>query len=361
VRNLLSGQPYLPTTFQERGAAVPFTTPVLGGTRVRAGRKTRVELTFRNPADGRGVYVTPWTDIALRCRPTLHDRVLITKIAALPSLTPTTIRQAARTTAEEGLAGEPAMEAARAATAKDKEIRAIASHRLLVALIHQVNAVPDLQHASLEAGTDDLDTQARLTNDWLASHLGQPRTWAATALEAIADIMSGSGELDRIPRQIAMLRQTRDEIAGWGREQWRVDWISCADMISSAAEFTLTLAASALAKERLATENMIGLLRTWAIDPDVVIRFAARPEWLLDGWEQICLIWNFARDDAGKCAALVEIIEQVPIMPKAVSEWAGNTSDLVVHRPISLNVDSRNGASVHDLIARNEQFRALAP
>ena len=61
---------------------------------------------------------------------------------------------------------------------------------------------------------------------------------------------------------------------------------------------------------------MIGLLRTWATDPDSVIRIAARPDWLLDGWEQICLIWNYARDDATRSAALVEILEHVPILPR---------------------------------------------
>ena len=94
--------------------AVPFTTPVLGGTRVRAALKPRLELIARNPADGRGVYVTPWTDSALLYRPTLHDRVLITRIAALGSITPTTILHAARATAAEGLAGEPAMAASSA-------------------------------------------------------------------------------------------------------------------------------------------------------------------------------------------------------------------------------------------------------
>jgi len=131
-------------------------------------------------------------------------------------------------------------------------------------------------------------------------------------------------------------------------------------MVCAAAELALSMATKALAEVRHATADMVGLLRSWSTRPAAVTRLAERPEWLLDGWEQICLIWNYAQDDAARYAALVEVVEYVPIMPKEVSDWSGDTSDLVLRRPGILESEWRNGATMYDLIARNEHLRAIA-
>lgn len=336
---------------------MPFTTPVLGGTRVRAARKTRLELISRNPVDA-GVYVTPWTGAPMLCRPTLHDRVLITKIATLNSLSPGAIRLAARAVAVEGLAGEQATEASRGAAAADKALMDATRHRLQVALIRQARVTPDAASAVLDPGTEVLKNLARLTNQKLATYLRQLPAWPASALDAIAEIMAPLMDTGRIPRLIRMLGQVREQITEWSVTQWRT--ASCAQMICSAAELGLKMAEAALAKAWLATERMVALLQIWVTAPAAIVRLATQPEWLLDGWEQACHIWNHARDDAGQYAALIELIEHVPIMPREVSEWGGNTVDLVPHRPATLEAEWRNGATAYDLIARNEQFRALA-
>ena len=109
---------------------------------------------------------------------------------------------------------------------------------------------------------------------------------------------------------------------------------------------------------------MLALLRAWAADPDAIVRLVGRPEWLLDGWEHICLIWNHAADDAARRAALAEIVEHVPVLPREVNEWCQTMpkaeSTARFRRLVHLNEDWRTGATVFDLIARNEQFRAAA-
>ena len=356
---------YNALTFQERGVAVPFTTPLLGGTRARESNKHRLDLIVRNPAGGAGVYVMPWTGITALCRPTLHDKVLNARLAALDRLTPATIRQAARAIAAEGLAGEHAMAAARTATDTDKSDRVITNHHLLAALVRQVNIVP----GATDPNAPDLDARARQTVAWLAPHLGQPIIWAVGALDSLADIMAGigvvsGGDAGRIPRLIGLLRRTRDEIGAWSETQRNEERVSCADRICAMAETTLSLAAAALLKARVITEDMVGVLRTWARDPDAVTRLTARPEWLLDGWEQVCLIWNYAEGDAERCAALIEIVENLPVQPREASMRDQNAHDLdnlfLMRRPIALNEDWRTGAAVFDLIARNERFRARA-
>jgi hypothetical protein len=307
----------------------------------------------------------PWSGIMSLCRPTLHDKVLSGRIGGLARVTPVSIRRISRAIAVEGLAGEQAMQAAQTATETDKSDRRITSHQLLAALVRQVNAVMRQSSDVALVETDDLDARARLTIAWLAPHLRQSPTWAVTALDALTDIMAGlgvGGDAGRVPRLISMLRQVRACIADWAPTQRSTERTSCAEAVCSMADITLSLAETALADARAVTEDMIGLLRNWSTDPESVTRLVTRPEWLLDGWEQICLIWNYAPDDGTKTAALAEILEQVPILPVEVSEWGGDSPDLnnvlLKQKPISLNEDWRTGAIVFDLIARNEQLRA---
>jgi hypothetical protein len=366
VNTLSTTQPHHPTTFQERGVMVPFTTPLLAGARARLAGRPGVELILHNPAGGRGVYVMPWSGITALCRPTLHDKVLNGRIGALRDVTPATIRHAARLTAAEGLAGEQAMEAAELAIATEKSDRLATHGELLLILLRQVNREP---HVSSAAAPPDLDKSARQAIAWLAPHLGMPASRMVEALDAISDVMAGvgmasGGEAGRIPRLVRMLRQTRDDIGEWAPRQPGENLQSGARTVSVAADLMLSRAATLLGKSRAMAVDMIGLSRLWNTDPEAVIRLAARPEWLLDGWEQICLIWRYARDDAGRRAALAEIADHVPVMPRQLSEWSGCSLDLndpsLAQRPLQLNRDWRTGAAVFDLIARNEQFRAVA-
>ena len=95
------------------------------------------------------------------------------------------------------------------------------------------------------------------------------------------------------------------------------------------------------------------------------MQIATRPDWLLDGWEQICLVWRYASDDDSRRAALIEIAGLVPVLPREVAEWSREASDLDaslrLRRMIPLNEDWRTGMPLTQaLIARNEYFRAIA-
>jgi hypothetical protein len=361
--NLPAIQSYDPTTFLERGVALPFTTPFLGGTRARPGEKRGCELVVPSPSGGRGVYIMPWPSIASLCRPTVHDRVLNGRIATLDNLTPATIRRIAREIAAEGLAGEAAMEAARIAIDKDKDSKLLANYRLLMALIEQFNVVP-----ASSSPMPDLEQRAKLTIAWVAPRVGQSTTWVAAALEALSDVLENIGvastaALGRNSRLTAELRQAMTDIAEWGKTQLE-EQASVARMICQVMDFTLTLADALLGKVRALTQDMLVLLKTWAADPEMVIRSVNRPEWLLDGWEPICLIWNYAWDDAGRRAALAEIAGLIPILPREVKEWCGNIPQVDgsshTRRVGHMNEDWRTGAAAFDLIARNEHFRAVA-
>jgi hypothetical protein len=369
MKPLPTASPYHPTTFLERGVALPFTTPLLGGARARLSRNLGLELIVRNPAGGRGVYVMPWTAVAALWRPTLYDKVVSSRIAFLETVTPTTVRAIARATAAEGLAGEHAMQSAQAAAKTDESDRRVVVNHLLSSLVRQVNVSANASSTVPGPDSPDLDARARQTIAWLAPRLGQSAGWGIKALDALAVSMTGvgvssAGEVGRIPGLIKLLGAMREEITEWAGTQRDGDRVLFAHTVCSVSDFTQRLAAAMVAQTRLLTDDMIALLRRWATDPASVIRIAERSEWLLDGWEQICLIWNYAKDSAARRVALAEIADYIPAMPRELNEWGSgriNMDDVFSeHGHITLNEDWRTGATVFDLIARNEQLRAAA-
>jgi hypothetical protein len=360
----------LPSTFVERGVAVPFTTPRLGGTRARRAENRRLELSVPNLSGGRGVYIIPWSGLAELCRPTLHDKVFSQRISGIINLTPTAVRQVARQIATEGLAGDEAMEAARAASDTDKGDRVIANHRLMVTLVEQV--VDWFSPPALtcdEAQVMEPAERARLAVDCISPRLGQTTTWTGNALEELADAMAATGvgsvgATGRTPRLINLLRDVRASVSDWSGTQRQENMKAYARMLCTVADLTLTLTQTVVAEAQALPDNMIELLRSWAADRDAVIGRVQRPDWLLDGWEQICLIWNAARDDAERYAALAEIAARVPILPKEANEWCSTSYEIdnlaQLRRVTGQTDDWSPGSMEFNLIARNEHFRAMS-
>lgn len=362
-------RPYHPTTFLERGVAMPFTTPLLAGTRARPNDNQDLELVIPNPSGGRGVYVMAWGGITEICRPTLHDRQLHERIAGLRSVTPGTIRRIGREVAAEGLAGEEAMEAARTAGDSDRQDRLVANYSLLMALVEQVGVVDAVIASSDATGEGDLERRSRLAVARIAPQLGRPVHWVASALEELANVLSNvgvraNGASSRIPRLVSMLQQMTEEVSEWSRSQFLEEQADYAALVCTVAGFTLTLSAAMLGAARALPEDVVGLLRNWSADPDCVTRVANRPEWLLDGWEPICLIWRYAQDDAARRAALLEMAALVPVLPREVREWTDLAYDVDLptrlRRMVTLNTDWRTGATVFELIARNEHICAAS-
>jgi hypothetical protein len=362
-------KPYHPMTFQERGVAVPFTTPLLGGTRARPADKQCVELVIPNPSGGRGVYIMSWVGIMSWCQPTLHDSVFHERIALLKTVTPATIRRVALEIAAEGLAGEEAMEAARLATSMEKGDRLVTNYQLLMTLVQQFGGRFAAASSDNASGTPDLMKQAQLTVDWISPRLGRTPGWTASALEALSDVLTNvgiapGGTTGRLPRLLAMLRRVRSSMSEWSVTRQDEDQAEYVGLVCAVADLTLALAQATLVQAQSLTGNMLQLMRNWAADPRSVRQVATRPEWLLDGWEQICLIWNHAADDAERRAALVEIIGLIPVLPKEANDWSEIKCDMdrVINfrRLVSLNEDWRTGSIVFQLIARNEHLRAIA-
>jgi hypothetical protein len=358
-------QPYLPTTFLERGVAVPFTTPQLFGARTRPGRVRGIELIVPNPSGGRGVYVLDWTRARDFFHPTVHDRRLVAEVTKLSHITPRAIRQVANQVAAEGMAGEQAMHAAIAAIAAEKDAMLAGNYVLLMALVDQLGLQPEADGGGNSPAALERVAQRAVAN--IAADMGQSKTWVAETLEALTGVLRDVGLRSqcgtaRVRRVLALLQNVRDEIRAWCATAANGPLAAYGEMIGSVASLTIKLTTGMLQDIDMMTDSTVDLLAAWAKDSQRITRAAVRPEWLVDGWEPICLLWRQATNPAAQRAAMAEIAVLVPVLPKEAFDWAGMIFDddqiLRFRRLVPLNEDWRTGATVFELIARNEALRA---
>ena len=360
-------QSYHPTTFLERGVAIPFTTPMLGGTRARPADRGGIELIVPNPSGGRGVYVLPWGGVYQLCRPTVHDTRLNEVLAALPNVTPAAIRQAARDVAAEGLAGREPLAAAQASLAGEYEDRVLVNFLLLLELVVQVDPDGFGDTGAARVRTAELELRARRALARVAPRLNLRADAIADGLEQLAIAFTALGLPDQSPppriiRLMEALEHLRNDTEIAGKELGG-DSGAQAAMVSAVAELTLGCGKRTLAEAHALLRDVPTLLQEWRQAPSRLGQRIARTEWLLDGWEQICLIWRCAEEEAARRTALAEMALLVPVLPREVCDWVGAAIDIdIIHRfrkTVSLNVDWRTGATF-DRVVRNEKLRALA-
>jgi hypothetical protein len=360
-------QSHHPATFLERGVAVPFTTPMLFGARARPADRGGVELIVANPSGGRGVYIVPWSSICQLCRPTVHDARLYQRIAERQGITPASIRTAARAVATEGLAGHEATEAAQVAEVCETRDRLATNFLLMVAALRQTDPTGLVDDAQVLVHHPALQQRAKQSLELIAPLLQCGTKAVFSNLELLAAVLAPIG-LDpqvppaRVPRLLNAIARFRTAAMLWAREN-RNDSGAQASLAATIAGVTITCTEITLADARAQTETITDLLGEWIADPEQVAARLARSEWLVDGWELICVLWESATTHADRRAALQEIALLAPILPKEVTAWLSRMVDTEVTRHVPkivpANMDWRTGM-YFDRVRRNEHLRALA-
>ncbi len=356
-----------PASFQERGVAVPFTTPALAGARIRPADRTGTEFVVPNPSGGRGVYILTWTGVKQMCRPTAHDTLLHQRVSRLPVMSPSGVRTTARQLAAEGLAGKEATLAATASAALERKELVLVNFLLLVTLMEQVDPAGLPISADTEH-TPEIDRRAQRVVAQVAPAIGRTAVQIAEDLEALSTLfvpigLRAEAPPARLPRLMARLTATADGLAAWA-EQFKDDSrANLASSLSRSALVTTTAAAAAHNAALDLTDNMMGLLLVWSGNPTEVIKQTSRPEWILDGWERFCLLWETAVTISTQSAALLEMAQLVPMLPKEGSAFGQERSELEKLEPglrnAQLNVSWRGGGALQGLIARNEKLQGL--
>ncbi|HEY5301192.1 MAG TPA: hypothetical protein VIJ55_10990 [Acetobacteraceae bacterium] len=359
-------QAYQPTTFLERGVAVPFTTPALLGARARPATRGGLEILVPNPAGGAGVYVLPWAGVNELCRPTVHDILLGQRVAALRSVTPASVRALARDIAAEGMAGRDAVAAAHAAVESDRQDCLGANFQLLLALVGQIEPAELADLGEDRTRSAELECRARRAVARIGPRLGRIAASLPEVLDEVARAFAGIGAPAQAPppriiRLMAAVGRLRADMAAWSMER-KDDSAGQADLIAAIADVTLTCAERTVADAHAMTEDLAGMLRCWATSSAALACRISRPEWLVDGWEKICLIWRCADADAARRSALMEMTILLPVLPREVSAWIGTPVDVDTVWRFRAEAPRRGDwptGGTLDRIARNEALRAL--
>jgi hypothetical protein len=353
--NSIANRAAQPGSFQERGVAVSFTAPMLASARVRPARRGNVEIVLPNPSGERGSYVLTWAGARELCRPTLNDTLLIDGVAASPVISPVSVRGVARELAMAGYLGEDGSQAALDAADREADAAVAIQGRLAESLAEQLPGTIPF------TGTERQPVAGALP--------GQRHGPVSPALERLSHLfvpagLGSSAATARLPKLIGRLRVMAASVTTWAEAQTDPDitaaGLAVADSARTAADQAEWLASAA----RSLTKDMPGLLRAWLADPVDVGARIERPEWVLDGWEFIALLWENAPQPGAERGALLEIAQLVTPMPRELADWSRLT--LAQHgaepaaRVTSIGDGWRNGSAVFALIARNERLRVLA-
>ena len=357
-----------PATFQSRGVAMPFTTPLLAGARVRLGSKNAPELVIPNPSGGRGVYIVQWPGVRALCSPTVHDTMLFRRLIGLTRIDPCSIREAALAVALQGYAGTEATTAAARTIEADRRLGLRHHFQLLTALLQQVN--PDGYSGPVAPErTPEFDRRASNVLHAIAPAFHCSAAHLATGLDALGEAfapvgMMADGRPTRVRRLLGKLGGTRDSVALWLDAAPANDIGGLGRGIISSMAVAHRVGTALLTATQAALADPAGLLRHWVANPTDSIAKAARCDWLLDGWEGVCLLWHPTDCDASRRAALLEMAQMVPVLPREIGEW----TDIPIPDPVmdpsarvvSQNDEWRRGAAAFALIRRNEALRAMS-
>ena len=365
--NLPLVQSHKPASFLDRGVAVPFTTPQLAGARIRPASRTGTEFVVPNPSGGRGVYILTWSGVRQLCRPTVHDTLLHQRVSRLPTMDPASVRHTARQLASEGLAGRDATAAAAVSLAADRKELVLINFLLLIMLMEQVEPA-GLRISAETERTPELDSRARRIVTRVASGIGRTVSQISEDLEALSALfvpigLAAAAPSARLPRLKTRLGATASALVTWAGRFPNDGCASLAATLSRSATVTAHCAASALSATRDMTTDMRGLLQLWAGSPAEIVRQANRTEWILDGWERFCLLWENSPELSVQRAVLREMAQLVPMLPKEAAEWGDQRQELEKLEPVlraaHLNVSWRGGGASQGLIARNERLHGL--
>lgn len=347
---------WAPSSFAERGVAVPFTTPMLAGARVRRGGRG-LEAVVPQPAGLSGVHIAAWSALVDYGTPTMHDLRLAERIAEGGVVTPLSIRQAAGAVAREGLAGRAARRAAQEAISRLEEnrrqMRVSLLERLVVQSGRRKNAgqLEDLARdrlcvlgARMGVGAADLLDDIAAMAAVLADHDLAPLPPSAEA--RLGRVLAG---LQTMTTGLARLQTTADEELAAGAVSLEA---ACARMRG------VTVAAMRMAAGRF--DDMETLLRDWRAKRVQVLQVIALPDWLMDGWRPIVRLWHMARDNRERVACLPELALLVPPVPAGLPGDVGEKLQNLRARRMLAGRVARPSGPAYALVARNETLLAMA-
>ena len=359
---------WAPPTFAERGASVPFTTPIIVGARVR-GRDKDLELVVPNPSGAKGNYILQWKSLPEVFTLSVHDRVLHRAIGEAMASNPSAVRTATLKTAATGLAGPAAAKQAKLVLKEEEDFKLLIQFSLLSETVAQLSA-GQLQITLAHVQSDTGRQQAKLILARVAHKVNLEGNELYAMIEAWADhiVAIGTPKLPKAPR-LRKMRNRIDEFAnsiGSWSEIDRSESAPIGGLASLVARETASLAAEHFAEVDGLLANFEATLGKWEKSQAELARLADRISWMLDGWDLLVAMWEDAvlKPPYEQQAAVQELARILPVVPE--EEVHGERRKIV--RDIGLQrrkmvkpmEDWISGAIDPELRTRLERYKAKA-
>jgi hypothetical protein len=355
-----------PTSFRERGATIPFTTPLLLNARIRNAASGRgFEMVVTNPSGGRGALILPWWAMPDICSPTLFDRHLWESLSTSDDISPIGIRHEAQRLATLGLAGRHAALAAKDAQRREQASQRLVRSMLLESLITATETANEATGRSVIGTGEAFVKRAERAVARAAALAGLPLLDFTGDLERLALALSGAipeieGEDARLRQMQTDLQRMADDITDWtGGQQQEEANIMAANFIVATARQTLECAEVALAHTDALIADLGLLMPQWRAEKESIFERARRPDWVLDGWKTPMALWHSAGPNE-RPAAIWEIALIAPILPREAKAWLGEVNDWRdtprrITQVVRDKSDWRSGNQM-ELVARNENL-----
>ena len=353
----------LPSTFEERGATVPFTTPALSLARVRKNSRDRLEIVVGQFSGGPGAYVIPWASLSEIITLTSHDVLLHEKVEERQALDPHAVRMAALEVARSGLAGPDVVASAAKALADDEEAKALNQVILILKVIEEAepaHARSLMRDIRTPEGQDRVREVFFSFGDRLnldAKAFDQRLSDLGIATYPVGTVWSPfDGRLRRLVRRLGEFTAA---VSTWGMEHLG-EGADQAAFTAEVSAFSLKIAREALQRFDTVVGSPRQIVVDWEARATAVSRLVMRLAWLVDGWQPLIETWFLAGDDQARIEAMDFIVPRLPFIPAKELEPVPVAIALVRKggRWVKLNQDWKTGEPDRILIRRLEALRA---
>jgi len=360
---------YLPSTFEERGTAAPFTTPMFLLSRVRTEERHGLVLLLPSFGGGDGSYVVPWSAVPDVGGMSIHDRALHEVILAEQATSPDQMRAAAFKIAATGLAGPEAADAARKAMEEDRK-KVDETHILLILALLTSSGMSTQELVQTNPETDEWRgrTKAMLTKaaEDYGTDLDQVYYRIGELSRMLAPVgLAISRQEARLRHMLQELGEFRQSIAEWA-ERDVSETADFAAFAAAVADMTLDMAGKMFRKLDAGVQDIGVVVRDWQVQGALAKQMAGRLSWLLDGWETIIELWRGFADqpiDAQR-DGVANLMRILPLIPRNENEEDGRElkrrHEIFQHKRLQAHVDWRTGKYDVELVSRIEQIKAKA-
>lgn len=353
----------VPSTFEERGTTIPFTTPELAYCRLRRGSRGTLEILVNGFSGGRCTYVFPWTSIPQVVRLSLHDKALHAEISYSDATTPDKIRMAAYRVARTGLGGPELIEQANKSLEREATEKLASSFFLMLRVIEATGVNTDRAALALiNIHSPEGRTMVKQAFRRLGETIGiTPEACHQRILE-LSEIVQPIGF--EIEGQRGRLRQLLNRLSRFRDEVIRADSGGTTRTLAEVAQLTMRIGNSILSEVDRDIANIVRFVAEWDFRITSTRQNMERLSWLLDGWGQVCDLWDGADGDRtlGRHQRITEIMRIIPVVPRSESQTRIHVEPADFQRRqnriVQQNEDWRTGQVDSEMSARMGKLQA---